>query len=109
MLWMTVFWVLPLVLGRGLQTLHGAVKGDLALIVFVHTLLVLEPLFGTDAGGFGAVAVDVLRTLRAVHKEQRKGRGDLGDAVAHQHIPTLDDARKKYADKMAEEAKGGAV
>ena len=66
---------LPLILGRGLQTLHGAVKGDLALVVFVHTLLMLQALFSADAGGLGTVAVDVLRALGAVHQQQNEGGG----------------------------------
>ncbi len=55
--------VLTLVFGCGLQPLHGTVEGDLRLIVLVHTLLVLQALFGADAGGLGAVLVDVLGLL----------------------------------------------
>ena len=78
---------LPLVLGRSLQALHGAVQCDLALVILVHALLMLQALFGTDAGCLSAVAVDVLRALCAVDQQQNEGRRHFGNAVAHQNIP----------------------
>ena len=53
--------VLALVLGCSLQTLHGTLQCDLALIIFMHALLVLQALFRTDAGRLGTVLVDILR------------------------------------------------
>ena len=57
--------VSALVLGCSLQTLHGTLQCDLALIIFMHALLVLQALFRTDAGRLGTVLVDILRALGA--------------------------------------------
>ena len=44
--------LLSFVFGSGLQTLHGAVQSDLGLVILVHALLLmLQALFGADAGG----------------------------------------------------------
>ena len=58
--------LLSLVFGSGLQTLHGAVQSDLGLVILVHALLMLQALFGADAGSLGTVLVDVLGALGAV-------------------------------------------
>ena len=79
--------VSALVLGCSLQTLHGTLQCDLALIIFMHALLVLQALFRTDAGRLGTVLVDILRALGAVHQHHHIRGGHLGNAVAHQHIP----------------------
>ena len=65
--------VLTLILRGSLQTLHGAVQSDLGLVILVHALLMLQALFGSDAGSLGTVLVDVLGTLGAVHQQKHEG------------------------------------
>ena len=40
---------------------HGS--GNLALVILVHALLVLQAFLGADAGGLGTVLIDILRAL----------------------------------------------
>ena len=78
-----------LILCGGLQTLHGTIQRDLALVIFVHALLMLQAFLGADAGSLGTVLVDVLRVLGAVHQHHHIGGGHLSNAVAHQHLAGL--------------------
>ena len=74
------------VLCSGLQALHRTVERDLALIIFMHALLMLQTLLGTDAGSLGTVLVDILRALGAVHQHHHIGRRHLGNALAGKEV-----------------------